>query len=361
LSELGVLLAHFGQPFQSASGETFAPLLNADYARDQYEVIKSVTVQLRAENDRKPEAYREEFTSTAAWSHFFKEQGTYSISEMLTLRVLQLVQALTTSCAERGISTLGQIKTKLRNRMKVGMADALMELKLNGPKPDQGEIHKLLFAEALKLFFTEVKRNPNKAHFTPRPRKGAAASKSRPLVEELESDDDGFGDDELAAAVGRGELVGLLEAQQRSAKPTENNQADEQHEREEERQLEAMYETVGNFGGAPGWTVIHQMPERKAIVLAKSNIKIAHKFSTGAPRRAALCAPLPRSHAARAGNPARPTARMVARQLQGQDAQRGGVQGAVPCGAGLDRGSRLLAEAAPLRLRLRQDVGRAQA
>lgn len=42
-----------------------------------------------------------------------------------------------------------------------------------------------------------------------------------------------------------------------------------------------MYETVGNFGGAPGWTVIHQMPERKAIVLAKSNIKIAHKFSTG--------------------------------------------------------------------------------
>jgi hypothetical protein len=77
----------------------------------------------------------------------------------------------------------------------------------------------------------------------------------------------------------------------------------------------------------------NQMPERKAIVLAKSNIKIAHKFSTGAPRRAALRAPLPRSHAARAGNSARPTARMVARQLQGQDAQRGGVQGAVELGS----------------------------
>jgi hypothetical protein len=53
-----------------------------------------------------------------------------------------------------------------------------------------------------------------------------------------------------------------------------------------------MYETVGNFCGAPGWTVIQQMPERKAIVLAKSNIKIAHKFSTGALHRTPRTAPL---------------------------------------------------------------------
>jgi hypothetical protein len=58
------------------------------------------------------------------------------------------VQALTTSCAERGISTLGQIKTRLRNRLEVNTVNDLMELFLNGPDLGAMQLLEHLYAVA---------------------------------------------------------------------------------------------------------------------------------------------------------------------------------------------------------------------
>jgi len=213
----------------------------------------------------------------------------YKLDEILKLRCLELVQALTTSCAERGISTLGQIKTKLRNRMKVSMANALMEIKLNGPGLDASNATlKELFAEALKLFFSEVKRNPNKAHFKPRPRRASATSaKSRPLVEVLESDDESDDGDRLVDTVAHGDLLFFLLflLMDPSTQPVARGeqQPPPELDRSEEEELDAVYASIGDFDGRPGWAIVTQMPERKPSVLAKSNIKIAHKFTTGVP------------------------------------------------------------------------------
>jgi hypothetical protein len=138
-------------------------------------------------------------------------RGDYKIDAILDLYTLELVQALTTSCAERAISTLGQIKTKLRNRLNVNTVNDKMELFLNGPGQISAQrscssAH--LYAEAFKLFMAEVKRNANMARFGQRARRSTDGSKPKTLMEALESagdsEDEAF--EELLAVASGAEL-----------------------------------------------------------------------------------------------------------------------------------------------------------
>ena len=279
VDSLNILLDHYARPFRSEDGKIFSPLVDRDTALEQYNRLKSLVVQLRADNEKKPVTLRQELTSDALWEHFFmhKSDYGYDVQTMLDLRVLELTQALTTSCAERGISTLGQIKTKLRNRLHVPTTDSLMEIYENGPDPNDKEICEALYSEAFRLFTSTVKRNPNKEHFKPRPRgprEVAAPSTSRPACQPLSMSSDD-------------EEVGELEAELNIGNGADDEDDDEPEEDLDEetrtRRLQALYDSVGDFPGMEGWVVMEEAPTSYVAELKKPNVKIAHKFNTGEP------------------------------------------------------------------------------
>jgi len=275
VNDLMVLLEHYSQPFRTEAGKVFSPLVDRDAALGQYAELKALVIQIRAEEEKKPLALREELTSDKLWEHFFKHKRDYNLQAMLDLRVLELTQALTTSCAERGISTLGQIKTKLRNRLHVPTADNLMEIFLNGPDLDDKTLCAELYAEAFRLFMTMVNRNPRKAHFKPRPKQSGQATRlatSRPVCEPLNPASD---EEER-------ELEAELYAGERDSADDDEPDEPEVDPETEARRLQALYDAVGDFPGLDGWHVMEDMPTLSTTELKKPNIKIAHKFNTGA-------------------------------------------------------------------------------
>jgi hypothetical protein len=266
--QLEVLLEHYGKPLFSPGGKSFTPIVRDTQVREQFGRAKSLIVQLRGSAASAPEHERKEVTDEIAWAHLYARRATYDLADLCELCTLGLVQALTTSCAERGISTLGQIKTKLRNRMKVAMACDLQEIKLNGPALSSPKgIFDQLIGEALQLFSSSARRNPSKSFSGLRPCKRNARAISRRAIEVLESSGGSSGEEE--------------DEQAGNAPAGGNEAGDDDDEEEEEGALEALFAQVGAFDGTPGWLTIDAMPTFDKAGLGAPDVKIMHIFTTG--------------------------------------------------------------------------------
>ena len=57
------------------------------------------------------------------------------LSHMLMVVEICLVMAVSSSCCERGFSSMGRLKSKYRNSLDVETVDMLMNICLNGPSP----------------------------------------------------------------------------------------------------------------------------------------------------------------------------------------------------------------------------------
>ena len=168
------------------TGVTFKSPLDAPKLKEEFEGYKTLVVLARAKGRVQDEDF---------WAMIVTKKAT-ALPNMAKLVTLMLVQALTTSCCERGLSVLGLTKTKLRNRLNVTTCSTVMEINLNGPAltPNNEREVASLLEEAFELWHLRRRRNANKAHFVKRPRKSKFVS--RPLLAELA---DGYNSDAAGA------------------------------------------------------------------------------------------------------------------------------------------------------------------
>ena len=153
--------------------------------------------------------------------------------------------------------------------MHVSTCSNLLDIKLNGPDPQNVQLVAQMAEEVFELWKSRKKRNPNKAHFMKRPRKNQFVS--RPALEVLA---DGFNDDPTGAAAAAADDDEAEAAQPATA--------------EEETQAEAtarIQATSAVFASAPpltipaGWQMLSTAP--KLTKTGMKGLKIVHIFTSG--------------------------------------------------------------------------------
>ena len=239
------------------TGVTFKAPLDAPKLKDEYETFKTLLVLEREKGPVEDDVF---------WAYILTKKAKV-LPNMAKLITLLLVQALTSSCCERGLSTLGLIKTKLRNSLLVQTCGNLMEITLNGPEltaKNEAEVASVL-DEAFELWASRKARNPNKAHFVKRPRKSRFVS--RPLLDELA---DGYNSDVGAdAAEAEAEAEAELVVDEETEVEAAGRAAAEL----------AVFNIAPALAIPPGMTLLEWPPKMTAAGMR--GVKIMHVFSSG--------------------------------------------------------------------------------
>ena len=122
------------------------------------------------------------------WRPFLKRKGElFPLSCRLVL--VYLLLPTNTACCERGFSAVTSIKTRLRNRMKTPLLNALMHIRLNGPSlDDTAAMEKLvrLAFETWNCLPESGQRCPQRSSRKPRPGREKAVKSLRAILAEME-------------------------------------------------------------------------------------------------------------------------------------------------------------------------------
>jgi hypothetical protein len=119
------LAAEYGHAKKDADGVLHAAKIEAGKIYEEYEMLKGVWWSLEEREAAKPPALKQVIGHEQLLEYLCTQTDPTVLPNIKMLMALEAAQALTTSCCELGISTLGIIKTKLRNRFAAAAAIVL--------------------------------------------------------------------------------------------------------------------------------------------------------------------------------------------------------------------------------------------
>jgi hypothetical protein len=283
-AQLAKLVAEYGHAKQDSDGNMHAARVNAERTDDEYEAYKGLWWALEEKEALKPPAARQKIDHVYMLQHLFTGTDATFLPNIKKLLSIEAAQALITSCCERGISTLGIIKTKLRNCLLVATTDALMEIALNGPT--EPEVIKMLCVEVFKLWRDVKIRMPQRSYKGKKPRKNAQAA--RPVIDELQDDgreasqqtgDDGSDEDEDEDKGGQDEDT-LEDEEDEEDEGDQEDEDAEAAEQSHQASVEELLSRAPPFSPDDGWVLLSEPPASLTKATMKK-LKVILKFTTG--------------------------------------------------------------------------------